>query len=121
TKIAHATYNDDGLRLFPAGVLPAGRLPVDADGQVRRVRPALQCARLLIAGPDARARAVGDAVVLLRMESSRHGIAQRGGREHVAGFVVHIRQVQSPQAAVDDVEAQPHAAGRTVTAARPAI
>src|SRR5699024_9234592 len=99
TKIAHATYNDDGLRLFPAGVLPAGRLPVDADGQVRRVRPALQCARLLIAGPDARARAVGDVVVLLRVESSRRGVAQALGREHVAGFVVHVRQGQSPQAA----------------------
>src|SRR5699024_7573896 len=66
TKIAHATYNDDGLRLFPASVLPVGPLPVDADGQVLRVRPALQCARLLIAGPDARARAAGDVVVLLR-------------------------------------------------------
>src|SRR5699024_12270972 len=89
TKIAHATYNDDGLRLFPAGVLPVGPLPVDADGQVLRVRPALQCARLLIAGPDVRARAAGDVVVLLRVERSRRGIAPCGWREHGGGLRAH--------------------------------
>src|SRR5699024_4744455 len=50
TKIAHATYNDDGLRLFPAGVRPVGPLRVDADGQVLRAPPARQCARTCTRG-----------------------------------------------------------------------